>query len=90
MSIQTASSNQAAPSTTPPSQPSSVNVVQASNHKGNQSSDGKKKGRGKKKNLDGKGNVKNPSNGAGEGGNESKKKVKFPYKLCSGDHLTHL
>ncbi len=90
MSIQTTSSNQAAPSTPTPSQPSSVNVVQASNPKGNQNSNGKKKGRGKKKNQDGKSNVNKLGNNAGEGGKESKKKVEFPCKLCSGDHLTHL
>jgi len=30
------------------------------------------------------------SNDTREGKKESKKKVKFPCKLCSGDHLTHL
>lgn len=77
-------------STPSPSQPSSIDAVQASNPKGNQNSDGKKKGRGKKKNQDGKGNANKSDNGAGEGGKEPKKKVKFPCKLCSGDHLTHL
>lgn len=90
LSIQTASSNQVAPSTPTPSQPSFINTIQASNPKGNQNFDAKKKGRGKKKNQDGKSNVNKPKNNAGEGGKESKKKVKFPCKLCSGDHLNHL
>lgn len=42
------------------------------------------------KNQDEKGNVNKPDNNVGEGGKESKKKVKFPCKLSSGDHLTHL
>ena len=90
LSLQIASSNQAALSTPTPSQPTSINVIQASNPKGNQQSDGKRKGQGKKKNQEGKGNANKLGNGAGEGRKESKKKVKFPCKLCNGDHLTHL
>jgi hypothetical protein len=51
---------------------------------------GKKKGRGKKKSQYGKTDANKPGNDAGGGGNESRKKVKFPCKLCSGDHLTRL
>ena len=90
LSLQTASSNQAALFTPSPSQPTSINIVQTSNPKGNQQSNGKRKGRGNKKNQEGKGNANKPGNGAGEGRRESKKKVKFPCKLCNGDHLTHL
>lgn len=49
-SLQTASSMHALPSTPMPSQPMSINVVQTSNPKGNQQSEGKNKGRRKKKN----------------------------------------
>ena len=90
MSLQTASNNQVTSSNPSSAQPSSVNVVQSTNPKGNQNSNGKKKGRGKKKSQDGKNDANNPGNNAGGGRNESKKKVKFPCKLCSGDHLTHL
>lgn len=72
------------------SQTSSISVIQSDNPKGNQNSNGKKKGRGKKKNQDGKPDANKSGNNAGGGINESKKKVKFPCKLCSGDHLTHL
>ena len=56
-----------------------------SSQKGNQQPGGKEK-KGKK----GEGNQKKPkpSNNA-DGGKKDKKKVKFPYKLCQGDHLTH-
>ena len=66
-----------------PSQSLSINVVQASNPKGNQQSDGNKKGK------NGKGNANKTNEHVGEGPKE-KKKVKFPCKLCTGDHLTHL
>lgn len=72
-----------------PSQPSFINVIQTSNTKGNQQSKGKKKGCARKK-KDGKGNANKPDNYARGVTNESKKKVKFPCKLCNGDHLTHL
>ena len=90
LSLQTASNNQVTLSNPSSSQPSSVNVVQASNPKGNQNSNGKKKGRGKKKSQDGKTDANKLGNNAGGGGSESRKKVKFSCKLCSGDHLTHL
>ena len=90
MSLQIASSIQAAPSVFMPSQPLTINVVQSYNPKGNQQSDGNKKGRNKKKDKDGKDNVNKPNNNVGEGKRESKKKVKFPCKLCTRDHLTHL
>lgn len=73
-----------------PSQPSSINVVQPSNPKGNRKSNGKKKGSGRKRNQDGKGNANKPHNEAGGAKKESKKKVNFPCKLCNGDHLTHI
>ena len=90
LSLQTASNNQVTSSTTSSSKPSLINVIQSNNPKGNQNSNGKKKGRGKKKNQDGKADTNKSGNNAGGGRNESKKKVKFPCKLCSGDHLTHL
>ena len=71
-----------------PSQYFSVNVVQNSNPKENQQSEGKKKGRNKKKGKNGKGNAKSNEH-VGEDPKD-KKKVKFPCKLCTGDHLTHL
>ena len=68
----------------------SINVVQASDPKGSQQSDGKKKGRNnKKKGKNGKGNANKTNERVGEGQKE-KKKVKFPCKLCARDHLTHL
>ena len=90
LSLQTASNNQVTSSNPPASQTSSINAVQSDNPKGNQNSNGKKEGRGKKRSWDGKANINKFGNNAGGGRNESKKKVKFPCKLCSGDHLTHL
>lgn len=74
----------------PPSQPLVANVFQSSNPKGNQISDGKKKECEKKKYKGGKGNTNKPSEETGESEKESKNKVKFPCKLCDGDHLTHI
>ena len=72
-----------------PSQSLSINVVQTSDPKGNQQSEGKKKGQNnKKKGKNGKGNANKTNEHVGEGPKE-KKKVKFPCKLCTGDHLTH-
>ena len=90
LSLQTASNNQVTSSNPSASQTSSINAVQSDNPKGNQNSNGKNKGRGKKKNQDGKPDGNKSGNNVGGGRNESKKKVKFPCKLCSGDHLTHL
>lgn len=90
LSLQTASNNQVTSSNPPTSQTSSINAIQSDNPKGNQNSNGKKKGRGKKKNQDGKPGANKYGNNSGGGRNESRKKVKFPCKLCSGDHLTHL
>lgn len=90
MSLQTAPNNQVTSSNPSSSQPSSVNVIQSSNPKGNQNSKGKKKGRGEKKSQDGKTNANKPGNNVAGGGNDSREKFKFPCKLCSGDHLTHL
>ena len=73
-----------------PSQSLSVNAVQTSDPKGNQQSEGKKKGRNnKKKGKNGKSNANKTNEHVGEGPKD-KKKVKFPCKLCVGDHLTHL
>ena len=90
MSLQTAYNNKVTSSNPSSSQPSLVNAVQSTNPKGNQNSNGKKKGRGKKKSQDAKTDANKSSNNAGGGRNESKTKVKFPCKLCSGDHLIHL
>ena len=76
------------PAESSPSQYLSVNSVQTSNPKENQQSEGKKKGRNKKKGKNEKGNAKSNEH-VGEGPKD-KKKVKFPCKLCVGDHLTHL
>ena len=75
-----------------PSQSLSVNAIQTSNPKENQQSEGKKKGRNnnnKKKGKNGKGNANKSNEHVGEGPKD-KNKVKFPCKLCAGDHLTHL
>lgn len=90
LSLQTASNNQVTSYDSPASQNSSINVVQSDNPKGNQSSNGKKKRRSKKKNPDGKPDANKSDNNVGGGRNESRKKVKFHCKVCSGDHLTHL
>lgn len=90
LSLQDASSTQTSSSVSTPSQPMSIKTIQTYNPKGNQQPDRKRKGRGKKKNQEGKGNANKLDNDAGEGRKESKKKVKFPCKLCNGDHLTHL
>ena len=90
LSLQTASNNQVTSSNPPASQNSSISAIQSDNPKGNQNSNGKKKGRGKKKRQDGNTNTNKSGNNVGGGGNESRKKVKFPCKLCNGDHLTHL
>ena len=88
--MQSAPSGQAVPAESSPSQSLSVNAVQTSDPKGNQQSEGKKKGRNnKKKGKNGKGNVNKTNEHVGEGPKD-KKKVKFPCKLCVGDHLTHL
>ena len=52
--------------------------------KGNQQLSGKNKG----KKGGGNQNKKEPTNDA-DGGQKYKKRVKFPCKLCHGDHLTH-
>ena len=65
---------QASPSTSTPSEPTYINAIQTSSPKGNQQSDGKKKGRGRTKNQDGKGNANKPDNDVGEGMKESKKR----------------
>ena len=73
------------------SQDLSINTIQTSNPKGNQQSEGRKKGRNnnRKKGKDGKGDANKSNEHVGEG-EKDKNKVKFPCKLCTGDHLTHL
>ena len=61
---------QASPSMSMPSQPLTIIVFKSYNPKGNQKSDGKKKGCGKKNDKDGKGNMKKPNNNVGEGKKE--------------------
>lgn len=90
LSLQSSSTTQTMSYVSSPSQPLVVNIVHSSNPKGNQQSDGKKKGRGKKKFKGGRGNANKPNDDTSEGKKESKDKLKFPCKLCSGDHLTHL
>jgi hypothetical protein len=70
-------------SVAPVTQTSDVHSVQLTNPKGNQQTEGKKK----QKNKKGKGDKK-AGNNVGEGKNE-KRKVNFPCKLCTDDHLTH-
>ena len=78
LSLQSAPSSQDVPVESSPSQSLSINVVQASDPKGNQQSKGKKKGQNnKKKGKNGKGNANKTNEHVGEGPKE-KKKVKFP------------
>jgi hypothetical protein len=76
MPIQTTSS------IVPPTQTSDVHSVQSKNSKATQQPDEKKKKRKK-----GKGDKK-PTNNEGER-NTEKKKSKYPFNLCTEDHLTH-
>jgi hypothetical protein len=81
-----------------PTQLADVHSVQSStNPNGNQQPGGnKRKGRGSNR-KGGKnsnkpkdnGNNEKSNNNAGEGKKE-KRKVKFPCKICTDDHLTHL
>ena len=76
-----------------PTQMASVLSVQSSDQKGNsQPRRNKKKGknncRGGNKNENSNSNDKNSYNDGGD--KQSKRKVKFPCKLCKEDHLTHL
>ena len=78
LSLQSAPSGQAVPADSSASQSLSINAVQTSDPKGNQQSDGKKKGRNnKKKGKNGKGNANKTNERVGECQKE-KKKVKFP------------
>ena len=76
-----------------PTQTVTVLVVQSSNQKGNQQPRRNKK-KGKKNRKGGNKNEItnfNDKNGHNDGGDKySKRKVKFPCKLCKDDHLTHL
>ena len=85
LSIQSASFGQAVPAESSPSQYLLVNAVQTSNPKGNQQSEGKKKGRNnKKKGKNGKGNANKTNEHVGEGPKD-KKKVKsglLNYNSC--------
>ena len=80
------------PSVSTLSQSVKINFVQNYNLKGNQQSDGKKKGRknNKKKGKDGKGNANKTNDHVGEGQKDNERKVNFPCKLCTRYHLTHL
>ena len=66
--------------------PQNENVFAQTSQKGNQQPGGKKK-RGKKGERNQ--NKQKPANNA-DGGKKEKKKVKFPFKLCHEDHLSHL
>ena len=71
----------------------SVLSIQSSDQKGNQQPGrNKKKGKNNRKggnrNENANPNEKNSWNARGD--KESKRKVKFPWKLCKDDHLTHL
>ena len=75
-----------------PTQSTNVLSVQTSNSKGNQQP-GRNKKKGKNickvgnKNENANNNDKNTNAG---GDKQSKRKLKFPCKLCKEDHLTHL
>ena len=76
-----------------PTQTASVLSVQSSDQKGNQQPRrNKKKGKSNRKggnrNENAKTNDKNSCNVGGD--KQSKRKVKFPCKLCKEDHLTYL
>ena len=76
-----------------PTQTVSVLSVQSSNQKGNQQPEqNKKKGKNNRKggnrNENANTNDKNARNARGD--KKSKRKVKFPCKLCKDDHLTYL
>ena len=91
-SINQPSSGQAMTSSHP-NQMADVHSLQSLNQKGNQQPErNKKKGknnhRGGNKNENANFNDKNPRNAGGD--KQSKRKVKFPCKLCKDDHLTYL
>ena len=65
--------------------PQNANAFAQSSQKGDQQPGGKNK-KGKK--GEGNQNKQKPTNNA-DGGKKEKKKVKFPFKLCHEDHLTH-
>ena len=70
-----------------------VLLVHCSDQKGNQQPErNKKKGKnnckGGNRNENANSNDKNTRNARGD--KQSKRKVKFPWKLCKDDHLTHL
>ena len=76
-----------------PTRTANVLSVQSSDPNGNQQPGrNKKKGKnnrkGGNKNENANFNDKNDHNAGGD--KQSKRKVKFPYKLCKDDHLTHL
>ena len=71
----------------------SVISVQSSDQKGNQQPKrnkrkGKNNRKGGNRNENANNNDKNAHNAGGD--KQSKRKVKFPCKLCKDDHLTHL
>ena len=76
-----------------PTQTASVLSEQSSDQKGNQQpvrnkKKGKNNHKGGNKNENANYNDKNARNAAGD--KQSRRKVKFPCKLCKEDHLTHL
>ena len=94
MSTNQSASGQATTSSQP-AQTTNVHVVQASNQKGNQQPRrNRKKGKnnnnkkGGYKNENANNNDKNNKNAGGD--KKTKRKVKFPCKLCKDDHLTYL
>jgi len=81
LSLKIGPTNQVTSSNPSLAQPSSINAIQSSNPKENQNSNGKKEGQGKKKSQDGEADTNKPGNSAGEGGKQSKKKIKFPLQV---------
>ena len=75
-----------------PTQSADVHLVHSSDQKGNQQHVlNKKKGRNNRRGGNRKDKSNDDKNGSDVGGdNKSKRKVKFPCKLCGGDHLTYL
>ena len=91
-SINQSASRQAMTSSQP-TQKVSVLFVQSSDQNGNQQprrnrKKGKNNHKGGNKNKNANFSDKNDCNAGGE--KQSKHKVKFPFKLCKDDHLTHL
>ena len=90
-SINEFATKQATTSSTP-TQLVDVHYLQSSNQKGNQQpTHNRKMGRNNKKGGNKKENPNYDKNEKTIGGDKkTKRKVKFPYKLCGGYHLTYL